>query len=263
MQAFSNILTLTTDWHQLDYYLGMLTGRILSIAPSARLATISHQIPLHRLTQAAFVLRSSFAQFPLGTAHLCMVNSDNEGQQILVFQHDGHYFIAPDNGIISLIANQLHGPVYGFKYEQAGGFASLNAIGQAFRAISQGLLGQSAVTTTYETRPQTFAIAQASYIEGYVIYIDSYGNAITNIERTAFERIGRGRSCRIRIRELNDEVELVTSFSQAGNGDLIALFNSLGLLELALYNDQIALRYNLELDTEIIVDFLDNTLTLS
>lgn len=215
--------------------------------------------------QAAFILKSSFKCFPSGTAHLCMVNSDDvRSKQMLAFSYDEHYFIVPDNGIISLLTNTIPSNVYAFHYEMQGGFSSLNAIASAVGAIHNGTIQDAEPTTRYETRPQTRAITKGNMIEGFVIYIDSYGNVITNISKELFERVRKGRLCKIHIQSVRDEVEyLAKSFSEAENGDLIALFNSLNLLEIALYNDQIATRYNLELDSSIIVEFFDNNLTLT
>lgn len=264
MNTPSKILTLTTDWHKDDYYTGMLTGRIMSIASDVRIATISNMIPLHSIPHSAFILKSCFSNFPIGSTHLCMVGSDStSNRQMLVFEYKDHYFIVPNNGIISLITDHNPDYAYTFPIEHQGGFASLDAVETAIKSLFGNELAGCATTTTFTTITRTEPAWDSTTIIGKIIHIDSYSNVITNIDRKLFEQSRRGRQFIIYIDNPSNKIDLlVNSYSDAHDGNLIALFNSVGLLEIAIKKDHVANLYRLNMESNIYIKFIENNLTL-
>ena len=100
----SAIFTLTTDFGLLDPYAGQLKGALLKGFPSATIIDLTHAIPAWDVVTAAVTIRTSYAFFPAGTIHLIVVDPGVGSQRsILVAAGDNHYFIAPDNGILSLL----------------------------------------------------------------------------------------------------------------------------------------------------------------
>lgn len=258
----TQIITLTTDWNRHDYYIGMLTGRLLSISPNLNIVELSHKVPPFDHIHAAFVLKHSFENFPKGTIHLCLVNAENtEGKQLLLFEYREHFIIVPDNGILGLISKDLPKKVFSFPYGERTSFASLEAATSAVRMIvnNSELNDLAVITDNYKSSIPLRAAIDDTTITGSVIFIDSYLNAITNISRDLFERVGKGRRFTIYIQSFSYRInEIVKTYSDVEEGDLLALFNSLNLLEVALNNGFVAEMHALNVGSSIMVKFHDN-----
>ena len=102
------VITLTTDMGSRDYYVAAVKGAILTQFPEATIVDISHHVPPFDIAQASFVLSNAYRNFPPGSVHIIGVNPvrDIHTQHMVVFQ-DGHYFIGADNGIFSLLWEQV------------------------------------------------------------------------------------------------------------------------------------------------------------
>src|SRR5690606_13412731 len=95
------IITLTTDFGTQDEYAGVLKGVIAGIAPETRIIDISHCVAAHDISGAAFLLKSAFPWFPAGSSHVAVVDPGvGSSRTIVAAQVAGHYFIAPDNGLL-------------------------------------------------------------------------------------------------------------------------------------------------------------------
>ena len=98
------IITLTSDWGTKDHYLASVKGVILKQIPEARIVDISHNISPHNLTEAAFIIRNCYHDFPEGTIHIIGVSTiESEHTPHTIICTEGQYFIGADNGIFSLI----------------------------------------------------------------------------------------------------------------------------------------------------------------
>jgi hypothetical protein len=254
------LVTLTTDWGQHDFYLGMVKGRLLTVQPSIRIVDLSHDIPSFNLHNAAFVVRHSFKYFPEGSIHLILVNSEASlKHRLLVFQFQGHYFATPDNGILGLLFSSMPEEVYQVPYTPGGGFASLDAF-----AFAVDLICNNNFTTLLESKVIDFdkkialrATIDESIINGSIIYIDSYRNAITNISRNLFERVGQNRSFNIFVQSNHNKIsKLSTNYSQVDQGELLAIFNSANLLEIAIRDGYAAELLSLRIGGSVRVNFL-------
>ena len=102
------IITLTTDFGLKDYSIGMMKGALYQEIEEVKIVDISHQISPYNHSQAAYVLKTAFKAFPKGTIHIIGVESEYTPENIhLVMSFQEHYFIGADNGIFSLITNNL------------------------------------------------------------------------------------------------------------------------------------------------------------
>jgi S-adenosyl-L-methionine hydrolase (adenosine-forming) len=98
-----------------------------------------------------------------------------------------------------------------------------------------------------------------SIITGSIIYIDSYRNAFTNINRELFERIGKGRSFELFIQSNHYRINRInTWYSETSSGEILALFNSLDLLEIAIHGGNAAELLNLSLNSTIRIKFKES-----
>ncbi len=101
------VITLLTDFGTGAEYVGLMKGVILTINPSAAIVDITHQIDSQDIVQAAFTISSSYGYFPNGTVHLVVVDPDvGSGRALLALEMKNQFFIAPDNGVLTLLFNE-------------------------------------------------------------------------------------------------------------------------------------------------------------
>jgi S-adenosylmethionine hydrolase len=98
------LITLTTDFGTSDHFVGVMKGVILAIAPSARMVDITHEIRPFEVTEAAFVIAQAYRYFPKSTIHIVVVDPGvGSTRRPLLAEMAGQYFVAPDNGVLSMI----------------------------------------------------------------------------------------------------------------------------------------------------------------
>lgn len=256
------VITLTSDWNNQDFYVAAAKGRILRMNPSVQIIDISHKIKTFNTSQAAFVLRNSYHAFPPGSIHLIFVNSEADNNDSwLIVKSDGHYFIGNDNGVFSLILggkSELIIKLSPPEKQLSRSFSSLEIFTDAASRIISGTKIEELGTklSQYMERIPLRATIEEDAITGSVIYIDSYENAITNISKDLFERISKGRKFNIFVQSKHYKIsDLNQIYSEVPSGELLALFNSLNLLEIAINNGNVAQLLNLDLSSTIRVEF--------
>jgi hypothetical protein len=104
------LITLTTDFGLSDHYVGVMKGVVLSICPRARIVDISHGVGAYEIAEAAFTLTQAYRYFPRGTVHVVVVDPGvGTSRRAILAQAAGQYFVAPDNGVLSMIyAREKH-----------------------------------------------------------------------------------------------------------------------------------------------------------
>lgn len=234
------IITLTSDFGLKDHYVGSLKGLIYSGFPQATIVDISHLIPPFAIHQAAYVVGASYRYFPEGTLHLILV--DTKSKPVLAYWNK-HYFLCSDNGILSLLT-QNESPEYiiALDFDQETDITEFFA-----KTVCKAASGKSVFELGQQTekikkfQPLKAIVSEDNKrIAGNIIYIDNYGNAISNISRTLFEQHRNGRSFEIffrnyRITEVYDSYAAYSLKNTDGEGNKLALFNSLDLLKISIY----------------------------
>ncbi|MCL1973282.1 MAG: SAM-dependent chlorinase/fluorinase, partial [Bacteroidetes bacterium] len=193
------LVTLTSDWNRRDYYAGSLKGAIRARCPEVEIIDITHQIRSFDIVQCAFVLRHSFVHFPTGTIHLMAVQCEPGPlvPMVIVYARD-HYFVGLNDGRFSLLLDDP--PVEAFALPTPVGphsFASLSLFCRAVAAVVENRVEKETKVCTLQAESYSRPVYSAAEIVGRVVYIDSYGNAITNINRALFTRVGQGRAFEI------------------------------------------------------------------
>jgi len=256
------VITLTSDWGLHDHYLAALKGRILGINSSLSVVDMNHSVQPFNIAQAAFVIKNSFALFPKGTVHLICVNTEAyKGKNCIAVQAEGHFFIMGDNGLPGLIFDEEQDLLV-VAIEKFGPCLSTFPELELFvpAACHLALAGKlddlgKRVTQPHRQVPLRPTIDE-SVITGSVIYIDSYQNAITNINTGLFDRIGKGRKFEIYIKSNHYKVNRInTTYSETQVGELLALFNSSALLEVAINNGNAADLLGLSIGSVIRIKF--------
>ncbi len=235
------IITLTTDMGLKDHYVATVKGAIISQCAEARIVDITHLIKPFDTAQAAFVLRQAYPAFPRGSIHIIGVNPEADGQTPhLIVRHDGHYFIAADNGIFSLLFDGKPHEAFEITMkldDDHVAFPTQTVFVKAACHIARGgtpeVIGRKVVTIkeVIGFRPAV----DASSIRGKVVHIDTYGNLVTNVQRSLFDEVGRGRAFQI---DFGSRVDLITVLSRTYGdvpmGERVAFFGASGLLEIAV-----------------------------
>lgn len=255
-------ITLTSDWNRQDHYLAAIKGKLFSVENNYRIIDINHNIKSYNSTQAAFVLRNAYIYFPEKSIHLILVNTDPGDQfKVLLVKANGHYFIGTDNGIFSMILGETDSLVYELDYSQKNKtFISLDFFSEIAMKLASGekpeKLGKK-INDFIRKIPIRPTIDDNS-LTGSIVYVDSYENAISNISRNLFERISKGRKFRIYVQSKHYMIEEIKkSYSEVPSGELLALFNSSGLLEIAINNGNAASLLNLSLSSTIRIEIID------
>ncbi|MDD2635250.1 MAG: SAM-dependent chlorinase/fluorinase [Bacteroidales bacterium] len=258
----STIVTLTTDWGQSDYYIGAVKAAILSKVPNTVFVDISHNIESFSIAQAAFVLKSSYHQFPSGTIHIVGVDSEPDKHgNILVIPYLNQYFILNDNGIAGLLFGNEPTPAIiiktGFAFEGSS-FTELNIFSNiAIIILKNGdieNLGEK--STNYKRFPELLPNLETNTINGEIIYIDSYGNAVSNINKELFDTNIEDTKYEILINSnLYKTKNIYKAYKEVEKGDIVCIFNSLALLEVAIREGSASQLLSLKRKSEIRIKY--------
>lgn len=247
-------IALATDFGLKDHYVGSLKGVILDINPHATIFDITHEIRPQNIFEGAFVLNSVYSVLPKGTIVVAVVDPGVGGmRQALCVKTSRGYLIGPNNGILSLVL--AHEAKYEIRALENERYfrkpVSSTFHGRDIFAPSAAWLSRSDVFRSFGPRIRkihTLRIPKMVWnrdaIRGEVVYVDRFGNAITNIQRLEVDRKTHGQGIRI-FAKRRKEVPLKPFFSSGASGALIAVWNSGDLLELAVKNDSAERRHRL------------------
>ncbi len=247
------IITLTSDFGHKDHFVGAIKGTVYKELSDIKIVDISHSISPFNIQECAYILKNSYKAFPEGTIHIVGVDSEptTENKHIAVLV-DGHYFISANNGVISLITSEIKPEKVveiNIPNPSQGSFPVMDVFVPVACHIARGgkleVVGKdfAGIKELKEFSPRI--TNEGKSIVGSVIYIDNYGNVITNIQRSLFEAYRNGRRFELlarnkRIVVIHDKYSDIIDFGQdkskrRGPGDLLALFNSGDYIELAIY----------------------------
>lgn len=247
------IITLTTDFGEKDYFKGAVKGVIYKELEQATVVDISHLVSPFNIQEGAYILKNAYKNFPEGTVHIVGIDSEfTPENRPVVMLLDGHYFICTDNGIISLMASEnkpekLFEITVGTMPESS--FPVLDVFAKVACHIAGGGTLEDIGTTvnTYKEIKELLPVVhpEGDKITGHVIYIDNYGNVVTNITRGLIETVGKGRDFELYARNytfntIYDRYSNAVNFAvekhkRADDGKRLAVFNSCGYVELAIY----------------------------
>ena len=239
-----SMITLTTDFGLRDEYVGLMKGVIKSINPMVPVVDLTHHIPPQNVRWAAHLIYYSFRYFPAGSIHVIVVDPGvGSSRQIKLMKAAGHYFLFPDNGVITKIINS-HKPEEIWEINNARYF--LEDISSTFHG--RDIFAPVAAHLSVGVEPVDMGIrtselydmdipepeVEEDKISGHVIHVDQFGNLITNIE----ERLLRKLHTRYRDMIIKIGGQRIHGLSKAYTmvraGDLLATLGSKGLLEVSV-----------------------------
>jgi S-adenosyl-L-methionine hydrolase (adenosine-forming) len=256
-----SVITLTTEWRADDFYMGIMRGKLSSLCPGTDVIVNASGIPPFNIAQASFIIRNTFGNYPEGSVHIICVHSENNSGSHLIVKAMGHFFIGSDNGIFNLILNTEPDLVLQISNENASGDIELFARTAAGLVSGKepSLLGTSC---SYSEKLPLRATIEKDVITGSIIFIDSYGNAISNITREVFYRVFENREYRILIQSNRNYTRKISkNYNDVPVGELLARFNQLDLLEVAVNGANIAELLSIETGSVLRIDALNKSVS--
>lgn len=247
------IITLTTDFGEKDHFAGAIKGAIYSELEDIRIVDISHSVSPFNISEAAYIIQNAYSSFPKGTIHMIGIDSElsPENKHIAV-NLDDHYFICANNGIMSMICSEIAPEKIveiNIHDKVETSFPALDVFVKVACHIARGgtleIIGKVINTIKPIKNLIPFVNDEQNQIIGTIIYIDNYGNVVTNIRRKFFENIQKTRPYEISARshkfqkihnKYSDIIDFEIEESKRNvEGKGLVVFNSAGYLEIAVY----------------------------
>lgn len=247
------IITLTTDFGEKDHFAGATRGAIYSELPEVKIVDISHSVSPFNILEAAYIIQNAYSSFPKGTIHIIGIDSEiNPENKHIALTLDDHYFICANNGIMSMICSEIapskiveiniHDKIH-------TSFPVLDVFVKVACHIARGGTLEVIGKTINNIKPIKNVVPYVNddktQIIGSIIYIDNYGNVITNIKRSFFENIQKGRNFEIsarnhKFKRVFDKYSDIVNFDipeekRNDEGRGLVVFNSGNFLEIAVY----------------------------
>jgi len=254
-----SIITLTTDFGTRDWFVGVMKGVIFGIYPRATLVDVTHEIPAGDIRGAALALAAAWRFFPKGTVHVAVVDPGvGSARKAIAVRTADSFFVGPDNGVLSwALAKEKVRAIHALENETY----FLHPVSQTFHGrdifapvaahLSRGLPIRKFGPALKDFRRLDWPEPrkQRGGVEGEVVYVDRFGNAITNLSGGLFRVWGqsvceidsrRRRTCPVR------------AFYQAvAPRGVVALVGSSGLLEIAVNGGSAARVLGLAIGTRV------------
>ncbi len=244
-----SIITLTSDFGNLDYRVAAVKGSILSLNPEVNIIDITHDIQAFNLIQTSYIVRNAYKYFPKGSIHILAVDSFyHKSRKNILYKADGSYFLAADNGLLSLIffdikPEAIYELTLNNRFDDVIDFTSTDIFVPAAVHLANGglpeVIGRKIDTVKQLMFPRAVYNESEAMIIGEVTYIDNFGNIISNIHKDFFENISKGyNSFTIKFRNLSlsrvfsSHTEVVSDWERETefHGQSAAIFNDSQLL---------------------------------
>jgi S-adenosylmethionine hydrolase len=243
------LITLLTDFGTRDAYVASMKGVILSLNPEAVLVDFSHEVPPQDIRAGAFILAEAAAYFPPATIHLAVVDPGVGGSRRgLSARCREHYWVGPDNGLFHLIFSRaaestivsLENPEY-FRPQVSATFHGRDIFAPVAAHLSLGVdldrFGPRITDPVSLDLPEPGFGREA--IQGEIIYVDRFGNLVSNVNAGDLTEWLAGRTLSLRAGSLHLQ-GLARTYTDAAPGEFLALAGSHGFLEIACALDHAA-----------------------
>jgi len=240
-----HLIALITDFGEDDFFVASLKGVILRINPGARIIDVTHQVPSFDIKQGGFILFSCHKYFPPKTIFLVIIDPGvGSSRPILLVETKKYFFIAPDNGVLSLtlkseqveqiikVTNKKF-----FLEEQSKTFEGRDKMAPVAAWLSKGaspsVFGPQ--IQDYKVLGELEPVRKEREIIGSIIYTDKFGNLITNIPRAMVNKLKKeaGKNKLILLTKNKKISSFKESYSQGRKGELFYLVGSLSFIEIA------------------------------
>ena len=248
-----SIITLITDFGNKDHFVAKIKGDIYSSFEKAKIVDISNNVSPFNIMEAAYILENTYKSFPENSVHIIDVDSEKtiEKKHIVVYL-DNHFFISADNGILSILCQNIN-PEKIFEITIHNESNQIDSSSKIFSEVAchlakggkPELIGKEITEIKSVKNLKPFVNEDQSQIVSSVIYIDNFGNVVTNLKRNVFEEIRKSRSFEISVRnykfkktysKYTDIVNYNVPLNQRNDeGKGMVVFNSSDFLQISIY----------------------------
>jgi S-adenosylmethionine hydrolase len=251
-------VAIITDFGYRDHYVGVMKGVIASIAPRANVIDITHGVVAQCIVAGAIALRESWRYFPPRTVFLAVVDPGvgTARAPIAIETRAGARFVGPDNGLLWLAAKEAGikrvVKLTSSRHRLTNVSATFHgrdifapAAAYLWRGTPISALGPALRSTSIVTLELPRPTESARTLCGEVVYVDSFGNLVTNIDRPTVEQFGarfRHKSLSVRIKG-GAAMDILDTYGDAPKGASLATFGSFNLLEIAIRNGNAAAKF--------------------
>lgn len=259
------IITLTTDLGIKDSYVATIKGAIYSEISDVKVIDISNTIDPFNIHQAAYVLRSCYEDFPDGTIHIISVDDElTINNEHLVIKSNNHYFIGSDNGLFSLLLNKsIPEKIIQLNLNQKSDcttFAAKNVFVPAACHLSRGgtmqILGKE-IENFKTHKMELNSVFNNNILKGAIIYVDNYGNAISNITKSDFNKYNKNNNFVILFGRENEQITKISNkYKDVLVSEKLALFGENNFLQIAINQGAANKLLGLRLHEIIRIEFL-------
>lgn len=249
------ILSLTSDFGSKDFYLAAFKGLIYRELDNVSIIDISHDTPPYEIQSAAYNLKNTWPLFPEQSLHVFRVGESNQKEgRYLCIKKENQFFILPDNGVITLIFENVTSKIIALQKENEAISSSAflaKAIAHILKAQEVESLGKE--TTNFQERITQQPILSQSYIRGVVQHVDRYGNVVTNITKELFESQIDDSEFVIETRA-EKFYKIKPSYFSVSPGTKLATFNSAGFLQISINHGNASDLFGLSIGDVIQID---------
>ncbi|WP_400191719.1 S-adenosyl-l-methionine hydroxide adenosyltransferase family protein [Hymenobacter sp. B81] len=255
------LITFLSDFGYRDHYVAAVKARLLGLVPAVPVLDLTHAIEPYNVPHAVHVLGAVFADFPAGTVHLIGVDDHGGARRGWVAASwRGHYFVAADNGILTLLTDARPDDVVRLPTPAewpASPTRDVLAPAAAHLAQGHSLTDLGPLGTELNPLVNRQLRLQDHRITGHVVHVDHYGNLVTNITRTAIEAVGHGRACTVHF--ARESVRgFAPHFQAVDPGDVACVYNGQGALCIGVNQGHASELLGLHFDSQVDVRFAVN-----
>ncbi len=267
MESPSGIVTLLTDFGVRDAYVGAMKGVLCAIGRDLRIVDISHEVPPGDIVEGVYLLEAAYGWFPAGTVHLVVIDPGvGTKRRAIAARSRGHFFVGPDNGVLTSALSRaartapsaadgklpaapaLVHEIREEKYllpQRSETFHGRDLFAPAAAHIASGVplerLGPAIDDPIVLELPAPRILP--GRVEGEIIRVDRFGNAISNITRAMLDDLGHGPfDVEVEERAVG---ELRRMYHDVASGEWLALIGSGGQLEVAARDANAAARFGI------------------
>ena len=255
----TNTIALISDFGTQDWYAPVMKSVILSVNPQVRIIDITHEIKPQHVAEAGFVLWNAYRWFPTKTVFVVVVDPEvGSERKIVAVQTEKHFLLAPDNGVLDLVLSEakvkkavcVDNAEY-FLKDVCNTFHGRDIFAPVAAHITNGVkLKELGTKIELPEKTSPFVtIAEKGFYQGHIMYIDTFGNLITNIKPSA------ALNGTIKINEFLIP-QLSKTFSDVTAGEIVAYTGSSGLLEIAIRNGNAAQQLKADYLTKLSLQIL-------
>jgi S-adenosylmethionine hydrolase len=239
------IITLTTDFGLNDHFVGAMKGVILSIEPDAQIVDICHSVQAFDVLDGALAISQAYSYFPSGTVHMVVVDPGvGSARRPIVVTSERHHFVAPDNGVLSLIyqredrlsVRHVTGEHY-FLQPVSQTFHARDIFSPVAAYLAKGVdpmkFGEEVTDFVRFSAPKPKP-ANEHTLRGVVLKVDRFGNLITNITPQDAPMLFGANPSGFKIVLGSREItEIKEAYAQGAPGEVFGILGSMGFLEIA------------------------------